>query len=122
MRAKNELHWVLNELNRVSQKLVSVEVLTDALFAVRAGLEALVALTLVGALGVDAVAVFAQIAVGRTLVDVAAVVRHADLCILFHVQEHPVLESNLKPRTLGNEGLKATQKEGASSLFNNSGL
>ena len=58
------------------------------MFAVRADLVSFVAVARVRSFGVDAVAVLAQVAVGRTLVDVAAVVRHAHLMVSFRTDAH----------------------------------
>lgn len=53
--------------------------LINALLAISAGNKAIIAVTTVGSLGVDAPATFADVGIQCTLVDVLAVVRHAYL-------------------------------------------
>ena len=72
----------------VAQLVQQVNIFTDALLSIGADFESFVTFARVRSLGVDAMAVLAQIAVGRTFVDVSAVIGQTNLLISLRTDAH----------------------------------
>ena len=72
----------------MAQLKQQVNIFTDALLSIGADFESFVTFARVRSLGVDAMAVLAQIAVGRTFVDVSAVIGQTNLLISLRTDAH----------------------------------
>jgi len=61
---------------------------TNALLSVRAGYKSFIAFALVGSFSIDAVTILAKVRISGAFVDVAAIVRHANLSVPFWADAH----------------------------------